>query len=232
MVAIFELCLETGKTPSLVLLDLNPALTLADKPSPAPALALYFRRALWRYRIFPPRLLPGIFLEDALRRDLHLFTDSPGWGIADASLHDAYRLRPDGTADWDATEANASPAEVESIVDSNLRHLTPPFPPWNATSQPGFFDLIILRAFLDDLKARGIRVVVVLAPLHPTAYQFYAGRGGYNETWIRREMAARGIPIVGSYSPSAAKVTGADFFDDMHPHSSVLHRLLSEAGVI
>ena len=89
----------------------------------------------------------------------------------------------------------------------------------------------ILRAFLDDLQSRGIRVVVLLAPVHPAAYGFYASQGGYDEAWIRREMAARDIKVAGSYSPSAAGATRADFFDGVDTRLPILHRLLSEAGV-
>jgi hypothetical protein len=68
--------------------------------------------------------------------------------------------------------------------------------------------------------------------VHPAAYDFYAKLGGYDETWIRREMASRSITVVGSYSPAVAKAAKADFFDDIHPRAAVVHRLFREAGVI
>jgi hypothetical protein len=58
--------------------------------------------------------------------------------------------------------------------------------------------------------------------VHTTANSFYARQGDYEETWPRREMAARST-VAGSYSPSATNVTRADFFDDVHPHEAVLH---------
>ena len=82
------------------------------------------------------------------------------------------------------------------------------------------------------MRSRGIRVVVWLAPIHPAAYDFYAKLGGYDETWIRREMASRNITVVGSYSPAVVSATKADFFDDIHPRAGIVHRLFSEAGVI
>jgi hypothetical protein len=231
-VSIFQLCVATGKTPQLVLLDLNPTLAFEGKSSVAPALAPHYRRALLRYRIFPPTLFSGLFLLQGLRWDPRTFLHPPAWGISEAMVPDAYRMRPDGSADWGLTESYQTPDEVESSVVASIHRLDPTYRHWRATSQPGWFDLKILRAFLDDLQSRRIRVVVMLVPVHPVAYDFYSSQGGYDESWIRREMAARGITVVGSYSPSVAKATRADFYDDVHVHASLLHRLLGEGGII
>jgi len=124
-----------------------------------------------------------------------------------------------------------TPDEAEAIAVSQMRHHAQDVEHWRTTSQPGWLDMKILRAFLDDLQSRGVEVVVLLVPVHPAAYDFYTSKGGYDETWIRREMAARGITVAGSYSPSAAGATRADFFDGVHTRLPILHRLLSEAGV-
>jgi hypothetical protein len=113
-----------------------------------------------------------------------------------------------------------------------MKRLDPTYSHWRATSRPGWFDLRILRAFLDDLQSRRIRVVVILVPVHPAAFDFYSRQGGYNESWIRQEMAARGITVIGSYSPSVARATRADFYDDVHVKASLLHRLLREGGIV
>jgi hypothetical protein len=231
-VSIFQLCLETGKTPRLVLLDLNPTLALEGKPRVSPALAMPYRRALLRYGIFPPAVVSELFLLDGFRWDLKTFLPHPVWGISQEMAPDAYRMRPDGSADWGGTESGATPDEVERSVTVSMRGLDANYRHWRTTSQPGWFDLRIFRDFLDDLQARHVRVVVMLVPLHPVAYDFYARQGGYDETWIRREMAARGIGVIGSYSPSVAGATRADFFDDVHAHASLIHRLLREGGII
>ncbi len=44
-IAIFQDCLDTGKHPKMVLLELNPTLTFEEKSHVAPALAPHFRRA-------------------------------------------------------------------------------------------------------------------------------------------------------------------------------------------
>jgi hypothetical protein len=231
-VSVFQLCLETGKTPQLVLLELNPTLNLSEKARVAPALAPYFRRALLQYGIFPPAFFTGLFTLDALRWDPRVLLEHPTWHVSEELVSGAYRMRPDGTADVGFQESRQTPDEVETALLTSMRRLDPQRLHWRTTSEPGWFDLKILRAFLDDLQSRHIRVVVVLVPVHPAAFDYYGREGGYDDSWIRREMAARGITVIGSYSPSAARATKADFFDDVHVHASLLHRLLSEGGIV
>ena len=59
MIAVFQLCLEAGKTPRVAVLELNPALTNESKADEHRVLAPYFRRALERYGFHPPRRLSG-----------------------------------------------------------------------------------------------------------------------------------------------------------------------------
>jgi len=231
-VSILQLCLETGKSPQLVLLELNPTLTFEGKSYVAPALSTYYRRALLHYKIFSPVLLSGPLSLDGLRWDPQIFLHPDVWRISNEFDPGAYRMRPDGSADWDLTESGATPDQVDASVVSAMKRLDPTYSHWRATSRPGWFDLKILRAFLGDLQSRGIRVVVMLVPVHPAAFDFYARQGGYNESWIRQEMAARGITVIGSYSPSVARATRADFYDDVHVKASLLHRLLREGGIV
>jgi hypothetical protein len=231
-VAIFEQCLETAKHPGLALLELNPSLTFDEKSHVPPALAPHFRRALLRYGIFPPIFFSGPLTLDALRWDPRLFTRQRPWAVSDTLEPTAYRLHPDGSAEWMGTESGATPDAVEQTAISGMHHLDPEHRRWRTSSQPGWFDRRILLAFLDDLRARGIRVVVVLVPVHPAAFDFYNRQGGYDDTWIRRDMASRGVTVLGSYSPAVAAATRDDFFDDVHVHGEVLHRFLREGKIV
>jgi len=231
-VAIFEQCLNTGKHPGLVLLELNPTLTFDEKSHVAPALAPHYRRALLHYGIFPPVFFSGPLTLDALRWDPRLFARQRPWGVSDTLEPAAYRLHPDGSADWQGAESETPPDVVEQAAISAMHRLDPEHRRWRTSSQPGWFDRRILSAFLDDLRARGIRVVVVLAPIHPAAFDFYARQGGYDDTWIRRDMASRAVAVIGSYSPTVAGATRGDFFDDVHVHREVIHRFLREAKIV
>ena len=231
-VAIFQKCLATGKTPKLVLLELNPTLTFEAKEWVAPALAPPYRRALLRYGILSPTLLWGPLNLDALRWNPQIFLRRQPWKVSATMDVGAYRLRPDGSADWYGTDDPLTPDELEREVQSQIHSLAPKYQYWRTSSRPDWFSHKVLGGFLDDLHARGIRVVVVLVPVHPAAYEFYRRQGGYDDSWIRKEMAARGVPVVGAYAPSVAKAARAEFFDDVHAHASVLHRLLAGAGII
>jgi len=231
-VALFEACLETGKTPKLVLLELNPTLVFADKTAFSAALAGYFEHAMLRYKVFPPLFFTGPLKLDGLRWDPRLFSNRAVWRVADRYEPGGAVLQPDGTSAWDASESHATPDEVDRSVIAAMHTLDFHFQQWRETSRPGWFNRRILQAFLDDLHARGIRVVVLLVPVHPAAFDYYRQQGGYDESWIRDEMAGRGIAVVGSYSPAAVKATREDFFDDVHVHASALHRLLREGGIV
>jgi hypothetical protein len=232
MISIFQLFLEVGKIPRVVVLELNPALTNRRKAGELRALEPYFRHALARYRIRPPlRLLAELFSEQQVRLNLWRLR-APAWGFSKEPVPGADRVLPDGLSGYISGQPKTTPDEVEAAVVSSISHFDGESVPWRTKSLPGEFDLQLFRRFLDDLQSRGIRVIVWLAPVHPAAYNFYAKLGGYDETWIRREMAPRNITVVGSYSPMVARATKADFFDDIHPCAALVHRLFREAGVI
>jgi hypothetical protein len=232
MISIFQLCVEVAKMPRVVVLELNPALTNESKAAEQRALEPYFRHALARYRFRPPlRLWGELFSALQFRLNLRRL-QSPAWGISKEPVPGQTRLLPDGVPDYGPAQLNASPDLVEADVLFTISHFDRAYIPWRTKSEPDEYDLRLFRRFVDDLQSRGIRVIVWLAPIHPAAYDFYAKLGGYDETWIRREMALRNITVVGSYSPAIARATKADFFDDVHPLAPIVHKLFREAGVI
>jgi hypothetical protein len=232
MISIFQLCLEAGKTPRVVVLELNPALTNEAKAGEQRALEPYFRHALARYGFRPPLRLWSE-LVSALQFRLNLRRlQSPAWGVSKKPVPGATRLLPDGVPEYTLEQSSPSPDLVQASVVLSISNFDRGYIPWRTKSQPDAYDLRLFRRFLDDLQSRGISVIVWLAPVHPAAYDFYAKLGGYDETWIRREMASRNITVVGSYSPAVARATKADFFDDIHPRAGIVHRLFKEAGVI
>ncbi len=226
-IAMFQLCLETGKTPQTVVLELNPHLTFGGKMQMTPYLAHAFRR----YGEFPARFLSGLVALDGLRWDLKIL-QQPVWTTADVPIAGGFRMRPDGSSDWFVSQSNFTSEQVQASVEASLPNLDKDELAWRTDSHASAEDLKLLHSFLDDLQSRGIRVFVLLPPLHPSAYAFYSRRGGYDDTWLRRDLAARGIPVVGSFSPAVIHATPADFYDAVHAHPEVLHRLLSDAGVL
>ena len=231
-VSILQECLDTGKAPKLVVLELNPTLTFEGSSQVAPVLEPHLQRALLHYRIFPPRFFSGSLTLDSLRWDPRILMRRNVWEVSDKIDRGEYRMRPDGSADWDLTVSQRTPAEVEQDVVWQMHNPDPAHLRWRTSSHPGWLDHKILLAFLDDMRARGIRVAVLLVPLHPTAYNFYSRQGGYDESWIRSDMEHRGVTVIGEFSPVAARATRDDFYDAVHPHAAVLRRLLQEARII
>jgi hypothetical protein len=228
MVSLFELYRQTGNEPQTVILELNPTLVFEDKKHAA-RLAPALRRALLRYRVFPLRFFSRPFMLEQLEWDVRVFLRPPV-AIVSGSEPGGYLMRPDGSTEWSiadphATVDQAEAAALRQVHINQLRH-------WRISSEPERLNLSILRAFLDDLQRRRIQVIALLPPIHPAAYGYYFGQGGYHDEWIRREMAGRGIDIIGSFSPAAVGATRADFFDDVHPRPALLHRMLIQAGIV
>ena len=226
-IAMFQLCLETGKTPRTVVLELNPHLTFAGKLQMTPYLTHAFRR----FGVFPARFLSGLVDLDGLRWDLKIL-QQPVWTTASVPISGGFRMRPDGSSDWFVSQSNYTSEQVQANVEASLPNLDKDELAWRTDSHPSEEDLKLLDSFLNDLQSRGIRVFVLLPPLHPTAYAFYRRRGGYDDTWLRRDLTTRGIPVVGSFSPAAVNATPADFYDAVHAHPELLRRLLNDAGVL
>jgi len=232
MISIFEECVETAQIPREVVLELNPSLmrdVKSDDPGP---FAPYFRRALERYRLLPSlRFFAGYYSFKQVRRNAERFL-IPGQRYWTERIPNSYPVLPDGSARPTPEKAMATLETFDPTPVSKGGHLANEIYHWRTTSQPGEWELNLFRRFLDDLQTRAIRITVLLAPVHPVAYDYYAKRGGYDETWIRREMASRKILVVGSYSPAITRAARSDFYDDVHPRAHVVRRLLTEAGVI
>jgi len=229
MIAFFELSVEAGKTPRAVLLELNPTLRSEQEQGDHRLLTPYFNRALERFGVFNRfRHLMDLSSLRQFRLNLQRL-QPPAWGRTPKPFAQMAQILPDGTAIYEGSQSSANASDMD--VASQVRHTDREKVRWRTSSHPSPGDLNLLRCFLDDLRSRRVEVVILLPPIHPIAYEFYSKLGGYDDTWIRREMASRSIPVVGSYSPAIAKAAATDFFDDVHPHPALVHRLLHDAGV-
>ena len=229
-VSLFQKCLELDKLPSQVVLELDPALVREKLPKNWAASARYFNKALARYGLVThERSGDGLLSLDHFKVMFRFFAG--GAWRAVRTDDPRFHLFPDGTLCFPLVQRNLAPSQVDAFVADTLRNPDPDILLWR-TSSAGEFEKSLLRHFLDDLQSRDIRVVVFLAPVHPIAYEFYRKRGGYDESWIRAEMASRGITVAGSYSPFVTGATSGDFYDAVHPRAPIVNRLLREAGVV
>ncbi len=225
-VAFFEVCVEANRVPYSVILEVFPALMEGDLAN-SHAPGIYLDRALRRYGIEKP-WLPGDwhFSASNILPDLHsayrvVFGRAVDDGVTGSPVY------PDGRVDY----YEKAPAPTAATVHEDLVAMIPELS-WRTKSRPDEFAAILFRHFLDDLRSRGVHVIVFLAPVSPLAWDYYRARGAYDETWIRRVMGERGIQIAGTYSPIAAHAASTDFREAVHPVPALVRRLLCEAGVI
>jgi hypothetical protein len=167
MIAFFQVCLEAGKPPHAVVIELNPALRREQEQGDHRLLTPYFNRALERYRVFP--FLDHLIELSSLRQfRLNLQRlRPPAWGISREPVPQMAHVFPDGTASYASNQSNTAFDESEVDVVSRVHHLDREKLRWRTNSEPDPFDLKLLRYFLDDLQLRGIQVVILLPPVHP-----------------------------------------------------------------
>ena len=90
----------------------------------------------------------------------------------------------------------------------------------------------LFTKFVQYLQGKGIRVVFLLSPYHPIAYdnamknaEHYSGFVA-TEPLIRRIAKQLDVPVYGSYNPYAMGLTNADFYDGIHVRSEALSTFL------
>jgi hypothetical protein len=231
IVSTVQLFLETGKLPRAIIFELNPTLTRLSSQSAGGPLEAYLSHALMRYRLVPSReILHDLYSWQELDWAVRPWP-APVWSLS-SEIKDSILVLPDGTATNAPENPNPAPRDVEAAVAAMLRDPDVSYLRWRTQPRPSEFNLKLLGRLLDDLQLHGVQVVVLLIPLNPAVYDLYTQRGGYDETWIRREMEMRGIQIVGSYSPTRTHAMDGDFVDDVHPRPALVRRLLRDAGII
>ena len=227
--AIFQLLLDTGKTPDQVVLQLDPTLTGGDlNQKDWRDLSPYLHRALRRYGMSQPwrEQVERGFSTLQLRWNVSA-ANGISWRVPRSPAEEKYVALPDGR--WVFPYV---PAHSDEWIREALQRGKPGHEESRRSSRPAEFERELLGRLLDDLASRKVRVVVYLAPVHPLAYEYYSKRGGYDDRWLRAEMGRRGIPVAGYYSAAAAHAKGEDFLDEVHPRAELAKRLLEEAGVI
>jgi hypothetical protein len=88
----------------------------------------------------------------------------------------------------------------------------------------------LFENLLHYLMAHGVRVVLLLPPLHPDVYRFWQQNPKYAitlkvETYLRELARANNITVIGSFDPGRYGFRADDFADAIHGHETVMERL-------
>jgi hypothetical protein len=225
--ALLEAYRESGRMPEGVILEFSPVLMRSLPLNQLLPLRQYRDRAVRRYGIDPRSGTldrRDFYWDDALK-DLRFHFDLMKNGPSTPAPGEV--IAPDGSIVFGPSKAPSQPEVMDEVKEENSIVIAE-----RVQSRPTGSALLFFRRFLDDLQSHGVQVVVFLPPVNPYAWDYYRTRGGYDESFIRTELNARHIPIVGGYSPYAARATPDDFYDNTHPRPALIHRLLEEGGVL
>ena len=75
-----------------------------------------------------------------------------------------------------------------------------------------------------------MKVVLLLPPFHPDAYQACKDNPNYRmtlevEAYLRALARAEGFAVIGSFDPEKYGFRGDEFFDGIHGHDMVMQKL-------
>ena len=90
-----------------------------------------------------------------------------------------------------------------------------------------------LEAFLKRMQADGVEVVLMLAPFHPDYYAYMQQDAAFadvlqTETYYKQLAEQLGIRCFGSYNAQSLSLTGADFYDGLHPSEQALGKFFPQ----
>lgn len=92
----------------------------------------------------------------------------------------------------------------------------------------------MLDALVAFVARRGTKVVLVLTPFHPAAYQKLMGSASRDAVLAAQDYCVSlahqsGATIVGSYDPADLRCTDEDFLDRTHPNDACMARIVATA---
>ena len=141
-------------------------------------------------------------------------------------------VHPDGSLAWGPRLEDRTTEEVRQLARSYAAR--PPAALLAGELLPERRRL--LEAFVARLQDDGVAVAFWLAPFHPDTYPILRASEPPSiieaaESAFRALAASRGVPVIGSFDPSAAGARPEDFVDEHHLRRGATLRLLGGAGV-
>ena len=175
----------------------------------------------------------GLFSLAMLRRGLSLYTSTGGCVAMEPRRDDMTPCpvkRVDGSLKYSKSEEDALPEDIarRMVIDLSKRggmYLAEGIADIDPAKVDAFTKL------LHHLQTNGSHVVILFSPLHPLVEAAQKTASDWAnvrkiEDLIRNIAANQGIPVVGSYSPTQAQCSAAEFYDEVHPHRTCIERLL------
>jgi hypothetical protein len=237
-IALYELALERGLMPKMILLTLDPwLLNRSNGQDRWKSIGKAYDRGLRRLALRDESREGVIWDEVEKWRQLA----SPGY--FQESLKTVWRsqrgpnsggftrrLLTDGSTEYPSEFSDPSPEHVRQLAELCIKGR-------EVYAIDGFSAIDerasrLLEGFVKHLRSRGSQVRFFLAPYHPRVHSFVASTGKYRQVGASEArfggLAAReGIPVIGSYDPGACGFTEKDFLDGMHAREAAVARLIA-----
>jgi hypothetical protein len=143
--------------------------------------------------------------------------------------HDQTLLLADGSRRIFSVTSKRSAADVHRDVAAYVT--TRPISTLEDYGTLDLSDEAFLDRFVGLLQEDGVRVVLLLIPFHPVAYDVIRNDANYRrvfdaERFVRQMGARQHVIVAGSYDPEIAGCSESDFYDALHAkHGCVEHIL-------
>lgn len=145
----------------------------------------------------------------------------------DFPMPDKDLIRSDGSRVYNQKYANKSVDEVRRFAE---QYGQPPIYSLERFDQINPDYSKVFETMVSQLHKKS-NVIIFLVPYHPLAFRLIEAKTPMVkkvEEYIRRISAAKGIRVIGSYDPGAAKCLEQEFYDGMHPKDECVARIMSE----
>lgn len=175
-----------------------------------------FRRTLEMFSISYFQHNLGLIWAQGLNRP-----DDRNFATQETEIDKVWVINEDGS--WGDQKIQASVDEVRNLVRTvdagvpTMKEIDP--------AREGIF-----RKFMDTLRADGVKVTLLLLPVHPYSYEQWttSHRVGIDiaEQYYQKVADQYGNRVVGSFSPDRVGAVETDFRDWLHPRRPIIERIL------
>lgn len=139
-----------------------------------------------------------------------------------------------GSSHGDEASDAPAPQHIERDVDMQAREEAANLPEYYGFGDFHELDPDLKQQFestITFLQMKGVNVVFVLPPYHPTVYDAISrnplyGRVLETEEYFRSYATSHNIPLCGSYDPKVLDFTSKDFRDGTHLHEEAMETII------
>jgi hypothetical protein len=151
----------------------------------------------------------------------------PKWYVSSAPENEGFTRLPDGSYTYSSYQRTKPQSATDGMADSYVAGKVYML---NEGAKVDSTHLYAIEHLLQSIRQDGSQPILYLPPYHPIVYAKLSADPQHAivsqaEDALRRMAGKIGVPVVGSYNPTAIGLSNADFYDGHHLRESGLAKL-------